>query len=622
VYRRALFALTPGPVRVPAARLTYALAAGVGFFSPERTVSVRSNTVQLSALEPPAAGRPSGWEGAVGTLRASARTNARTLRAGDALEYSVDVDGTGNIALLPRPRLVVPWADVVTAGDTASVDSAAAQLRGRRTFAWLLTPRTPGRFSTPAVAYPYFDPTTRAYAATQTAPLAVEVAPGAAPGVVDAAAPAGPRGVRLSIRTRWRGEADPPLATLAPFWIALGLAPLPAALFWVAAGARARASAATAGRVVGRVPSGGVSGAAALRTQLDQALARRVGFGVAEFGTPERLAAALRRVGVTTETAARVAALARSLDAAAYDAPGARAADTALEPLARECAAVRRDVDREARPREALVGRGRGEGAWLARVLVVCAAAGVCATAAACVRASEDGAADRAGRAFADGVAAYRAGNVARARSMFGAAVLDAPRAADAWVDAGTAAWAAADSVSAAVAWQRAIRLEPTAADVRERLALLPTAQDGPVAGVLPVPPDALALAALGLCAAAAMLALPGMRRRAGPALWAATWGASLAAGAGSWVLATRMRPDALAVVAAGTTLRAEPALDAEPGPRADATDVARVLGRTGTWARVQLDGARDGWIASDRLVPLVGPAERARHDGPLDPAR
>jgi hypothetical protein len=42
-----------------------------------------------------------------------------------------------------------PWADLVVAGTPAVVDSAAAQLRGRRTFTWLLTPRAPGRFATP-----------------------------------------------------------------------------------------------------------------------------------------------------------------------------------------------------------------------------------------------------------------------------------------------------------------------------------------------------------------------------------------------------------------------------------------------------------------------------------------
>jgi hypothetical protein len=142
------------------------------------------------------------------------------------------------------------------------------------------------------------------------------------------------------------------------------------------------------------------------------------------------------------------------------------------------------------------------------------------------------------------------------------------------------------------------------------------------VAGVLPVPPDALAITALVLCGAAALLALPVARRRSGGAVWAAVWGASLAAGAGGWALAARLRPDALAVVAAGSTLRGEPALDAEPGPRVDVTDVARVLARTGAWTHVRLDGGREGWIASDRLVPLVGAAERARDGGPSDPSR
>jgi hypothetical protein len=269
------------------------------------------------------------------------------------------------------------------------------------------------------------------------------------------------------------------------------------------------------------------------------------------------------------------------------------------------------------------VVRARRVGGARVGVLVVCASVGLAATVAACARALDDASAARAGRAFADGVAAYGAGqSSARGRRS---APPRPPRRAppDAWADAGTAAWAAADTVGAAVAWHRALRLEPTAADMRERLALLPAAQDGMVAGVLPVPADAPAVVALGLSALAALLALPGARRRAGSALWAVVWGASLAAGAGSWALAAHLRADALAVVAAGSALRAEPGIDAEPGPRADITDLARVAARSGVWTHVRLDGGREGWIASDRSCRSSGrrsvratparPAGRAR---------
>src|SRR5581483_4978594 len=46
-------------------------------------------------------------------------------------------------------------------------------------------------------------------------------------------------------------------------------------------------------------------------------------------------------------------------------------------------------------------------------------------------------------------------------------------RAPDAWADLGTAAWATADTARAVGGWQRALRFEPTASDVRERVELV-----------------------------------------------------------------------------------------------------------------------------------------------------
>jgi hypothetical protein len=40
----------------------------------------------------------------------------------------------------------------------------------------------------------------------------------------------------------------------------------------------------------------------------------------------------------------------------------------------------------------------------------------------------------------------------------------------------------------------------------------------------------------------------------------------------------------------------------------ADLTDIARIRQRRGVWARVTLDGDREGWIESRRLAPLALP--------------
>jgi hypothetical protein len=180
-------------------------------------------------------------------------------------------------------------------------------------------------------------------------------------------------------------------------------------------------------------------------------------------------------------------------------------------------------------------------------------------------------------------------------------------------------AWAQADTLGAAAAWQRALRLEPAARDVRGRLALLPAAQDGWVAGVPPIDPNWPATTAAVLAVAGALLALgatvPVRRsaaRSAGArarAAWPWVWGAALALGGAGAGLARHADPSDRAIVTRGGSLRTEPALTAEPGPPVDPTDVARLMERHGPWVRVALDGRREGWIEAARLAPLALPA-------------
>jgi len=286
-----------------------------------------------------------------------------------------------------------------------------------------------------------------------------------------------------------------------------------------------------------------------------------------------------------------------------------------------EAQAVLREVDREAQSRVALgVDRGRGAtpgssrggtGAATRAWLVAAALNGTWTAVAACAPEQAPPAGDHvAATAFARGVRAYAQDRVSDARVAFLDAAARAPRAPDAWANAGTAAWAAGDTLAAAIAWQRAVRLEPAASDVRDRLALLPAAQDGWIAGVPPIDPDWLARLALALALVAGALALRAAVRVplliVGGRLWMWVWGAALAAAGAGGALAAHADPADRAVVTTAGPLRTEPMLGAEPGSPADRTDVARVVARQATWTRVALDGGRDGWIESARLAPLA----------------
>jgi hypothetical protein len=212
--------------------------------------------------------------------------------------------------------------------------------------------------------------------------------------------------------------------------------------------------------------------------------------------------------------------------------------------------------------------------------------------------------------AFARGVERARRRDWSGAAHAFRTAAALAPRASDAWGNAGTAAWLAGDTVSAAVGWHRALRLDPRDAGVRERLALLPAPSDGWIAGVPAVPADwatGAALVSLWLAA----ITLPGLlvgrarvrtlARAVAPRALALTL---LFSGAAAWLTTTQRTADRAVVRDAGP-LRAEPSLGADAVGQTTPTDLARVAAEQAAWTRVVLEGEREGWIESARLVRL-----------------
>ena len=85
VYQRPIFPLSAGRVAIPPARLLYAMPLSYSFFSREESFELRSDSAVVVALEPPRAGRPADWTGAVGTLHVSAAVDSAAARVGDAM---------------------------------------------------------------------------------------------------------------------------------------------------------------------------------------------------------------------------------------------------------------------------------------------------------------------------------------------------------------------------------------------------------------------------------------------------------------------------------------------------------------------------------------------------------
>lgn len=594
VYQRAVFPLMPGRIVIPPAQLSYALSLGGGsIFGREESRDARTDSVALVAVEPPSDGRPADFSGAVGAFAVRSRVDTTGARVGDPLRFTVRVEGTGNLKLLPRPAVAAAWADLVAGDERVEVDSTAPVVRGAKEFDWVLTPRVAGELDVPPVRYSYFDPDARRYATAAAPPLRLRVEPGslaAGDETPEAEEPPLPRRVH-------RGPVRRPLHRNLAFWALVALAPLPA-LGRRASERRRRAAAAAPAAARARVAVAKASDVRALRRAFIDAVADRVALPAETFTRTGALARALRRAGAARETARDAETLLRTLDAAAFGGAGAPEVDraSAQQLLDR--------IAREALPRAELTVRAM-------RALTLVAAATLCAGGVAWA-ARGPGEAD-----FRRGVVEWDAGRFGAAQVAFTRAGNAAPRAPDAWANLGAAAWRTRDTAVAVASWQRALRLEPGADDVRARLDELATAGLRSPGFVPPVATETVALLA-ALCWCLGWLAAafsPSRRVPTGMAVGLLTTAALLALVALD--VESRARGRDVAVVARTQPLGDAATAAAEQGATVHQGDVVRVVAREGGWARVRADVAREGWLREATLIPVSGEPMPVRQGPP-----
>jgi hypothetical protein len=582
VYRRALFPLMPGRFAIPPAQLVYSLPLSASFFSREETHELETDSTVIVAVPPPVASRPADYGGAVGDLRISARLDTSHSRVGDPVLLTLSVAGEGNVKLFPRPAVRVPWATLVPGQERVRVDTTAQRVRGRKEFDWVLTPKVAGELDLPPVKYSFFNPEARRYEVTRTTPEHLRVSAGGL-----ASADTARTQHLLAIRARYRGVPRAPLHEHPIFWALLVIAPLPALTLSRRRGAAARLPVRlTPERSLANAVRAERPDPCAVRRTFTSAMADRLGLDAESFTRVGGLSRALRRRGVSTTVALDAEAFLRDLDEAAFTANGAISRESALRALVLYAA-----VDAEALARSDLRSK-----ALLLSALIVASAGALHA-----------GSVDQARQRFDKGVAAYQQHVVPAAVAAFRTAVQIEPAAPDAWANLGTADWSAGDTAHAVAAWQRALRSEPLAQDMRERAQYVHALPASAAGYVPPVAPwwvfDLAAVLWLGACGWATYRLVK--KRNVNVRSVGAAGVAALVLVVAGLALRERLSGRGLAVVRATQPVNAVPALGGGTGPTAIIGEVVHVRGVQGAWSRVVLDDGRDGWLSTSALLSL-----------------
>ena len=597
IFRRALFPLTPGRYPIPQARLTYTLPQTASFFSREESFTLRSEEVAFIAIEPPSAGRPSDWAGAVGTWRATARMDTARGRAGEPFVLTLRIEGQGNVTLLPRPSVRVAWASVVNADERVRLDSTPSLLGGWKEFDWLVTPSAAGVQRVPALRYSYFNPRTRRYEIATTSTFDVRVATGDVAVSTERAEAPPAADAPFELRPTLGASAPLPMSQ-SPIVIGLVLlAPLAAGAAWLAKRPRrVRPPPTPQQRLAALRDAPSADAIRPARNALIDGLHARTGLVAADLTAPGAWTMALRKVGVSASSAAAVEALLGALDAASY------ASTPAEQPRgagwAAQAAEALRIVDDEA--------WGGSDGRRRPAPASAAVSVALVALLFALVVAPSLSAQGDASGAFAQGMTAYAGGDYVRAERHFEDATRESPRSPAAWANYAAAAFLAHDTASAVVGWQRALRLNPTDASARTNLARVRAPQEVGVARVLPIPGTlAISVAALLWLTGWALAARQAWRRR--PALRLAlltvvVGGSALAA---AWQHEQRLQGVNLVVVTSPVPLRSFPSLGADVKSTPLRGEVGQVTERTGVWVRLRLEGDREGWLPREQVTPL-----------------
>jgi len=141
---------------------------------------IKSPPVTINVKPLPDAGKPAGFQGAVGNFSIGATLDKSAIRANEALNYTVKITGSGNLKLLKAPELnLAPDIEKYDPKVTDQITESLNGVSGSREYNYLLIPRHEGNYTIDALKFSYFNPATGRYVTLSTGAFPVKVAKGA-----------------------------------------------------------------------------------------------------------------------------------------------------------------------------------------------------------------------------------------------------------------------------------------------------------------------------------------------------------------------------------------------------------------------------------------------------------
>jgi hypothetical protein len=143
---------------------TYTNTNQVDFFGrrvrnrSDEQLNLKAPNVKIEVKDLPSANKPSSFTGLVGDFEISSKISFTEVRVDDAINLSYTIKGEGNIDLLEIPSMKFPPDfDVFDPEISQSTNNTQNGVYGKKTFKYILIPRTEGTFDIPAMEFSFFD---------------------------------------------------------------------------------------------------------------------------------------------------------------------------------------------------------------------------------------------------------------------------------------------------------------------------------------------------------------------------------------------------------------------------------------------------------------------------------
>ena len=140
---------------------------------------IKSTTRKITVSPLPSSGKPTDFSGAVGKFNFSAKLDRNNIKANEAINLKISINGSGNLQLISAPKIIFPTDFEVydpKINDRTSVTSSGVS--GKKEFEYLIIPRHGGDFEIPSIEFTYYDVNKKKYITQKSAIFKIHVEKG------------------------------------------------------------------------------------------------------------------------------------------------------------------------------------------------------------------------------------------------------------------------------------------------------------------------------------------------------------------------------------------------------------------------------------------------------------